>query len=72
MVAVEGSKASVSNFTLNRSLGMMEAFVISRLAFLVAVGLASFAGSVVLGRRFVKQPERLRVPSGGCSPLFSP
>jgi hypothetical protein len=51
---------------------MMEAFVISRLAFLVAVGLASFAGSVVLGRRFVKQPERLRVPSGGCSPLFSP
>jgi drug/metabolite transporter (DMT)-like permease len=61
MVAVEGSKASVSNFTLNRSLGIMDAFVISRLAFLVAVGLASFAGSAVLGRRFVKQPERLRV-----------
>ena len=40
---------------------MMDAFVISRLAFLVAVGLASFAGSAVLGRLFVKQPERLRV-----------
>src|SRR5580700_9855238 len=39
----------------------MDAFVISRLAFLVAVGLASFAGSAVLGRLFVKQPERLRV-----------
>jgi hypothetical protein len=40
---------------------MMDAFVISRLAFLVAVGLASFAGSAVLGRLFVKQPERRRV-----------
>ena len=40
---------------------MMDAFVISRLAFLVVVGLASFAGSAVLGRLFVKQPERLRV-----------
>jgi hypothetical protein len=40
---------------------MMDALVISRLAFLVAVGLASFAGSAVLGRLFVKQPERLRV-----------
>ena len=39
----------------------MDAFVISRLAFLVAVGLASFAGSAVLGRLFAKQPERLRV-----------
>ena len=38
----------------------MDAFVISRLAFLVAVGLASFAGSALLGRFFVKQPERLR------------
>jgi hypothetical protein len=40
---------------------MMDAFMISRLAFLVAVGLASFAGSVVLRRLFVKEPERLRV-----------
>src|ERR1700680_3992997 len=40
---------------------MMNAFVISRLAFLAAVGMASFAGSSVLGRIFVKQPERLRV-----------
>jgi hypothetical protein len=39
----------------------MDVFVISRLAFLVVVGLASFAGSAVLGRLFVKQPERLRV-----------
>ena len=39
----------------------MDALVISRLAFLGAVGLASFAGSAVLGRLFVKQPERLRV-----------
>jgi hypothetical protein len=40
---------------------MTDALVISRLAFLAAVGLASFAGSGVLGRLFVKQPERLRV-----------
>jgi hypothetical protein len=40
---------------------MTDAFVISRLTFLVAVGLASFAGSAVLGRLLVKQPERLRV-----------
>jgi TetR/AcrR family transcriptional repressor of nem operon len=40
---------------------MTDAFVISRLAFLVVVGLASFAGSAVLGRLFVRQPERLRV-----------
>jgi len=39
----------------------MDVFVISRLAFLVVVGLASFAGSAVLGRLFGKQPERLRV-----------
>jgi hypothetical protein len=39
----------------------MEAFLASNLAFLVAVGIASFAGSAVLGRLFVKQPERLRV-----------
>jgi hypothetical protein len=40
---------------------MMDASLISRLAFLMAAGLASFAGSAVLGRLFVKQPERLRV-----------
>src|ERR1700680_4128866 len=40
---------------------MMDAFVISRLAFLMAVGLASYAGSAILGGLFVKQPERLRV-----------
>src|SRR5258708_3689895 len=40
---------------------MMDAFAISRLAFLLVVGLASFAGSGVLGGLFVKQPERLRV-----------
>jgi hypothetical protein len=40
---------------------MMDAFAISRLAFLLVVGLASFAGSAVLGRLFVKQPERLRI-----------
>jgi hypothetical protein len=40
---------------------MMDAFAISRLAFLLVVGLASFAGSAVLGRFFVKEPERLRV-----------
>jgi hypothetical protein len=39
----------------------MDALVISRLVFLVAVGLTSFAGSAVLGRLFVKQPERLRI-----------
>jgi predicted MFS family arabinose efflux permease len=46
---------------VTKSLGMMDAFAISRLAFLLVVGLASFAGSAVLGRLFVKQPERLRV-----------
>jgi hypothetical protein len=40
---------------------MMDALVISRLVFLVVVGLISFAGSVVLGRLFIKQPERLRI-----------
>jgi hypothetical protein len=40
---------------------MMDALVISRLVFLVVVGLTSFAGSVVLGRLFIKQPERLRI-----------
>jgi hypothetical protein len=54
-VAVEGSN------NLTKILGMMDAFVISRLAFLMAVGLASFAGSAILGRLFIKQPERLRV-----------
>ena len=39
----------------------MAASVISTLSFLVAVGLASFAGSAVLGRLIVKQPERLRL-----------
>ena len=39
----------------------MDAFLTSNLAFLVAVGIAGFAGSAVLGRLFVKQPERLRV-----------
>ena len=39
----------------------MDALVISRLVFLVAVGLTSFVGSAVLGRLFVKQPERLRI-----------
>src|SRR5215471_11868975 len=39
----------------------MDAFMISRLSFLTAVGLASFAGSALLGQLFVKQPERQRV-----------
>ena len=50
---------AVTNLT--KILGMMDAFVISRLAFLMAVALASFAGSAILGRLFIKQPERLRV-----------
>jgi hypothetical protein len=40
---------------------MMDALVISRFVFLVAVGLTSFAGSAVFGRLFAKQPERLRI-----------
>ena len=39
----------------------MDALVVSRLVFLVAVGLTSFVGSAVLGRLFAKQPERLRI-----------
>lgn len=39
----------------------MDAFLIARLAFLVAVGVASFAGSAVLDRLFARQPERLRI-----------
>jgi len=39
----------------------MDAFVISKLAFLLAVGVAGFVGSIVLGRLLVKQPEQLRV-----------
>src|SRR5258707_8420537 len=39
----------------------MDAFVISKVAFLLAVGVASFVGSIFLGRLFVKQPEQLRV-----------
>lgn len=45
---------------------MMDAFLISKLAFLVAVGVASFAASAVLGRLFSKQPERLRVALWWC------
>ena len=44
----------------------MDAFLISKLAFLVAVGVASFAASAVLGRLFSKQPERLRVALWWC------
>ena len=40
---------------------MMEAFMISRLPFLLAVGLVSFAGSALLDQFFVKQPEAHRV-----------
>lgn len=40
---------------------MMAAILISGLPLLVAVGLASFAGSTVLSRLYAKQPERLRV-----------
>ena len=54
-VAVEG------NNNLTKILGMMDAYVISRLGFLMAVGLASYAGSAILGRLFVKQPERVWV-----------
>src|SRR5215472_5527217 len=39
----------------------MDAFLTSNLAFLAAVGIASFAGSAVLGRLFGRQPERLRI-----------
>src|SRR5215471_3303409 len=39
----------------------MDAFLVSQLAFLVAVGIVGFAGSAVLGRLFSKHPERLRV-----------
>jgi hypothetical protein len=39
----------------------MEAFVISKLAFLLAVGVASFVGSILLDRLLVKKPEQLRV-----------
>jgi hypothetical protein len=39
----------------------MNAFVISNLVFLLAVGVAGFVGSVLLGRLLVKQPEQLRV-----------
>jgi hypothetical protein len=40
---------------------MVNAFVISNLAFLLAVGVASFAGSSILRRLLAKQPESLRV-----------
>jgi hypothetical protein len=39
----------------------MDALVISKLAFLLVVGVASFVGSILLGRLLVKQPEQLRV-----------
>src|SRR5260370_3685877 len=39
----------------------MDAFVISKLAFLLAVGVAGFVGSIFLGRLLVNQPEHLRV-----------
>ena len=39
----------------------MDALVISKLAFLLAVGVASFLGSIFLGRVMAKQPEQLRV-----------
>src|SRR5260370_17374522 len=39
----------------------MDSFVISRLAFVVVVGLARLGGSGVPGRLFVKQAERVRV-----------
>ena len=39
---------------------MMDASMISRLAFLAAVGVASWAGSALLTRLFMKQPEQLR------------
>jgi hypothetical protein len=39
----------------------MDALVISKLAFLLAVGVASFVGSIFLGRLLVQQPEQLRV-----------
>lgn len=40
---------------------MMDAFMTSRLPFLLTVGLASFAGSALVGRFFAKQPEGHRV-----------
>ena len=39
----------------------MDAFLTSNLVFLLAVGIASFAGSAILSRLFVKEPEHLRV-----------
>ena len=49
----------ITNF--GRGSGSMNAFVISNLVFLLAVGVAGFVGSVLLGRLLVKQPEQLRV-----------
>src|ERR1700730_18022584 len=46
---------------VGRGIGSMNAFVISKLAFLLAVGVAGFVGSIFLGRLLVKQPEQLRV-----------
>jgi hypothetical protein len=39
----------------------MDAFLTSNLVFLLAVGIASFGGSAILSRLFVKEPEHLRV-----------
>src|ERR1700731_1106532 len=46
---------------LGRGSGSMNAFVISKLVFLLAVGVAGFVGSIFLGRLLAKQPEQLRV-----------
>jgi hypothetical protein len=39
----------------------MNVFVISKVAFLLAVGVVSFAGSAILGWLFAKQPGRFRI-----------
>ena len=39
----------------------MNVFVVSKLAFLLAVGVVSFAGSAILGWLFAKQPGRFRI-----------
>jgi hypothetical protein len=42
----------------------MDAFVIAKLAFLLAVGVASFGGAAVSSRLFANQPERSRTSRG--------
>src|SRR5260370_40990489 len=39
----------------------MNGFVVTKLAFLLAVGVVSFAGSAILGWLFAKQPGRFRI-----------